>query len=189
MKRQNNSTNHRPEPHSSNLLFLPWFVTTRSFVYWWIVLALLLLAGVASLFLRVPIYSSGTGVIADWRAGNDAQAHRLVVVAFFPAPMVSHLTPGQTLSVDLGDQKLSRPIIEARPKPLDRSAAASEFALNANAASSISDLSAVAIVELETSPALASPQLTAGRVVNVNYLLTTRRLGSFFPFIGGFFHD
>lgn len=189
MNRQNNNTNHRPEPHSTNLLFLPWFVTTRSFVYWWIVLAVLLLAGVASLFLRVPIYSSGTGIIADWRAGNDAQEHRLVVVAFFPAPMVSHLTPGQTLSVDLGDQKLSRPIIEARPKPLDRSAAAGEFALNTNAASSISDLSAVAIVQLETIPALASPQLTAGRVVKVNYLLNTRRLGSFFPFIGGFFHD
>ena len=147
---------------------------------------LLLVAGVASLFLRVPVYSTGTGVIADWRDKTDAGPRGLVVVAFFPAQMVSHLAPGKTLSFDLGGRQLSGPIVDARARPLDRTAAASEFALNAEATSSISDLSAVAIIKVEAAPA---DGLTSGRLVDVNYLLTTRRLGSFFPFIGGLFLD
>lgn len=174
---------------NKNFLFLPWFVSTKSFLVWWALLLLLLFSGVAALFLRVPVYSTGTGVIADWRDKTDAGPRGLVVVAFFPAQMVSHLAPGQTLSVDLGSRQLSGPIVDARAKPLDRTAAASEFALNAEATSSLSDLSAVAIVKLEATPAGVSPELTSGRVVDVNYLLTTRRLGSFFPFIGGFFLD
>lgn len=186
MDQKRSSTNHQPEPKNNNFLFLPWFVSTKSFAGWWALLLLLLFAAVASLFLRVPVYSTGTGVIAEWPAqtGNNAGGH--VVVAFFPAQMVSHLAPGKTLSVDLAGQQLNGPIVDARAKPLDRAAAASEFALNAEATSSISDLSAVAIVKLDAAPA---HELTSGRVVDVNYLLTTRRLGSFFPFIGGFFHD
>ena len=181
--------NQQPERQGNDFLFLPWFVTSKSFAASWAVLLLLLCTGVAALFLRVPVYSSGTGVVADWRDKSDSAARGFVVIAFFPAPMVSHLAPGRTLSFDLGGQQLSRPIVDARAKPLDRTAAASEFALNAGAASSISDFSAVAIVELEPAPAGISQELMSGRLVHVNYLLTTRRLGSFFPFIGGFFHD
>jgi hypothetical protein len=103
--------------------------------------------------------------------------------------MVSHLARGQNLSFDLDGRQLSGPIVDAKAKPLDRTAAATEFALTADAMSSISDLSAVAIMKLEAAPAGFSQGLTNGRLVHVNYLLTTRRLGSFFPFIGGFFHD
>jgi hypothetical protein len=189
MDQKRSNTNHQPEGQNNNFLFLPWFVTTKSFVGSWALLLLLLCSGVAVLFLRVPVYSTGTGVIADWRDKTDAEARGLVVVAFFPAPMVSHLGLGQTLSFDLDGQELSGPIVDARAKPLDRTAAATEFALTADATSSISDLSAVAVMKLQAAPAGISPELTSGRVVDVNYLLTTRRLGSFFPFIGGFFHD
>ncbi|HXD32868.1 MAG TPA: hypothetical protein VN643_17220 [Pyrinomonadaceae bacterium] len=189
MDQKRSSTNHRPERQDPNFLFLPWFVTTKSFAGSWALLLLLLFSGVAALFLRVPVYSTGTGVIADWRDKSDAEARGLVVVAFFPAPMVSHLARGQNLSFDLDGRQLSGPIVDARAKPLDRTAAASEFALTADAMSSISDLSAVAIMKLEAAPAGTSPGLTNGRQVDVNYLLTTRRLGSFFPFIGSFFHD
>jgi len=177
-----------PEQESKNFLLLPWFVTTKSFLGWWALLLVLLFSGVAALFLRVPIYSTGTGVIADWSSKTDATAH-MVVIAFFPAPMISHLAPGQPLSFEVGGQQVSRPIVDARSKPLDRSAAASEFALTADATKSISDLSAVAIVELDQAPAALSPDVRSGRLIQVNYLLTTRRLGSFFPFIGGLFHD
>jgi len=189
MDQKRSSTNHQPERQDHNFLFLPWFVTTKSFLGSWALLLLMLFSGVAALFLRVPVYSTGTGVIADWRDKSDAEARGLVVVAFFPAPMVSHLARGQNLSFDLDGRQLSGPIVDARAKPLDRTAAATEFALNADAMSSISDLSAVAIMKLEAAPAGTSPGLTSGRRVNVNYLLTTRRLGSFFPFIGSFFHD
>jgi hypothetical protein len=177
--------NPNQQRESKNFLLMPWFVSTRSFVCSWALLLLLLFAGVGALFLRVPVYSTGTGIIADWRGKTDANAHGLVVIAFFPAPMISHLTPGRPLTFELGGQQLTRPISDARSKPLDRSSAATEFALNADATSSLSDLSAVAIVELDGTPA----GVTNGRVVRVNYLLTTRRLGSFFPFISGFFHD
>ena len=189
MDQKRTSTNHQPNRQNKNFLLLPWFVSTKSFVVWWALLLLLLLSGVGSLFLRVPVYSTGTGVIADWRDKTDTEARGLVVVAFFPAQMVSRLAPGQTLSFDLGGEQLSGPIVVARARPLDRTAAAAEFALNAEATSSISDLSAVAIVKLEATPSGVSQELTSGRVVDVNYLLTTRRLGSFFPFIGGFFLD
>jgi hypothetical protein len=189
MDQTRSGTNHQPERQDNNFLFLPWFVTTKSFVGSWALLLLLLFSGVAALFLRVPVYSTGTGVIADWRDKSDAEARGLVVVAFFPAPMVSHLARGQNLSFDLDGRQLSGPIVDARAKPLDRTAAATEFALTADAMSSISDLSAVAIMKLEAAPAGISQGLTSGRLVDVKYLLTTRRLGSFFPFIGGFFHD
>lgn len=188
MDQKRSSTKHQPE-RQDNFLFLPWFVTSKSFVGSWALLFLLLCSGVAALFLRVPVYSTGTGVIADWRDKSDAEARGLVVVAFFPAPMVSHLARGQNLSFDLDGRQLSGPIVDAKAKPLDRTAAATEFALTADAMSSISDLSAVAIMKLEAAPAGFSQGLTNGRLVHVNYLLTTRRLGSFFPFIGGFFHD
>lgn len=181
--------NQQPERQRNDFLFLPWFVTSKSFAASWAVLLLLLCAGVAALFVRVPVYSSGTGVVADWRDKSDSAARGFVVIAFFPAPMVSHLAPGQTLSFNLDGQQLSRPIVDARAKPLDRTAAASEFALTADASSSISEFSAVAIVELEAAQAGTSQKLTNGHLVHVNYLLTTRRLGSFFPFIGGLFHD
>lgn len=188
MDQKRSSTDH-PEQQKNNFLFLPWFVTTKNFVGWWALLLLLLFSGVAALFLRVPVYSMGTGVIEDWRGKTDSEARGLVVVAFFPAPMVSHLARGQTLSFDLGGQQLSGPIVDVRSNPLDRTAAASEFALTAEATSAISDLSAVAIIKLEAPPAGISQELRNGRQVDVNYLLTTRRLGSFFPLIDGFFLD
>lgn len=189
MDQKRSSTNHQPERQNNKFLFLPWFLTTKSFIGSWAVLLLLLFSAFAAMFLQVPVYSTGTGVIADWRTKTNAEARGLVIVAFFPAPMVSHLAPGQTLSFDLGGQQLSAPIVAARAKPLDRAAAATEFALTADAASSISDLSAVAIVKFEAYPAGISQELTSGRLVHVNYHLATRRLGSFFPFIGGFFQD
>lgn len=189
MDQKRSGTNHQPERQDNNFLFLPWFVTTKSFVGSWALLLLLLFSGVAALFLRVPVYSTGTGVIADWRDRSDSEARGLVVVAFFPAPMVAHLARGQSLSIDLDGRQLSGPIVDARAKPLDRTAAATEFALTPDAMASISDLSAVAIMKLEAAPAGMSQGLTSGRRVDVNYLLTRRRLGSFFPFIGGFFHD
>jgi hypothetical protein len=74
MDQKRSGTNHQPERQDNNFLFLPWFVTTKSFVGSWALLLLLLFAGVAALFLRVPVYSTGTGVIADWRAKSDAEA-------------------------------------------------------------------------------------------------------------------
>jgi hypothetical protein len=189
MAQSRSRTDQHSEQRSNNVLLLPWFVSTRSFAGSWALLLLLLFSGVGVLFMRIPVYSTGTGVIADWRNKSDSEAHGLVVVAFFPAPMVSHLAPGRTLSFDVDGQKLTRPIVDAKAKTFDRAAAASEFALRPDETSSLSELSAVAIVDLEPTPAGSSHEPLIGRLIHINYLLTNRRLGSFLPFIGGLFRD
>jgi hypothetical protein len=143
------------------------------------------------MFQRVPIYSSGVGVIADWREKTGSEAHGLVIIAFFPPGLVSELTPGRTLSFELDSpaDHILRPIVEAKAMPLNRATAMTEFDLEPEARSAILPKSAVAIVELNPLPQGASPDSLNGRVVRANYLLPPRRVGSYIPFVNSFFRD
>jgi len=157
----------------------------------WILLLVLLFSGIAIMFQRVPIYSSGVGVIADWREKTDSEAHGLVIIAFFSPGLVSELSPGRILSFELDSpaDHITRPIVEAKGMPLTRATATTEFDLGPEARLAILPKSAVAIVELDSLPQGASPASLNGRVVRANYLVTTRRVGSYIPFVNSFFRD
>jgi len=190
MKQKADTSNSKPARRSDNGLILPWFLSTRNFVSLWILVAVLLLSGIAVMFLRVPIYSAGVGVV-DWQGKADATGHGPVVVAFFPASMVSQLVPGRPLSFQLESSRyrLERPIIEVKARPLDRAAVVREFAVGPHTKTFLPDQAAVAIVELGPLPKEVSPDFIDERVIRARYLLSKHRVGSFFPFIGRFFAD
>lgn len=191
MKQKPNRPNPLPEPRSANGLILPWFVSTRNFVCLWVLVALLLFSGIAMMFLRVPVYSAGMGVVSDWQGKTDSTVHGPVIVAFFPTNVVSQLAPGRTLSFQLDPSLayIERPIVEVKAKPFDRSAAVREFGVAADAKTLLPEHAAVAIAELGSLPQESSASVVKGHVVHARYLLTTRRVGSFFPLIGNFFSD
>jgi hypothetical protein len=183
--------NSKPGWRSANGLILPWFVSTKNFVTLWVLLALLLFFGIAMMFLRVPVYSAGVGVVADWQGKTDSTAYGPVIIAFFPTNVVSQLVPGRRLSfqLDTSLDYIERPIVEVKAKPFDRAAAAREFGFAADAKASLPEHAAVAIAELGTLPQGTPAAVQNGRIVHARYLLTTRRVGSFFPLIGNFFRD
>jgi hypothetical protein len=179
-----------PQPQSDCGLVLPWFVSTTNFVALWTLLVLLLSSGIVMMFVRVPVYSRGVGVVSEQPQPSLAGGGAPVIITFFPANMISVLAAGQTLSFEFNSAYLIRgSISEVRPKPFDRAEAAREFSLSDEARARIPEQSVVAIVELKPDAPYTSHSSMNGRILRANSLLSTRRIGSFFPVIGDFFLD
>src|SRR5260221_7076350 len=122
-------------------------IAPPTFLCLWVLLGLLVMSGIVAWFAQVPVYTSGSAVVVDWKGSSPAIHDAVVLVVFLPAEDLSHLRIGQVLFLKLNPtgERVSRPLIAVEPEIVGPDAAQRQFALSALSARVITGPSAVAI--------------------------------------------
>jgi hypothetical protein len=133
---------------------LPQFIAPRTLRSLWVLLGVILGAGVVGLFAPVPIYTAGTGVVV-YGPGEV----RLVV--FLPAAALARLHPGQAVSWPggPGGARQQGRVMAVEPAILSPAEAQRRFNLSPSAAGAVTALAAVVSVAW-TAPDPALPAAT-----------------------------
>jgi hypothetical protein len=159
---------------------LPHFVAPPVFLFLWILLGLLLAAGILAWFAQVPTYLAGSGIILEQQSSTTSGPREATALIFFPAASVSQLRAGLPVQVQLGSTgpALTTKIDQVEPGILSPSAARTHYALNG----SVSQLITQPVVAVEAK--LGSPisdQMYAGSVVSAQVQVGSQRVLSLLP--------
>jgi len=170
---------------------LPSFVSPRTFTCLWILLGLLGVSGVVVWLTRMPVYTSGQGVVVDRRGKTNYVRDDVVLIIFLPPENHSRLRVGQTLflQLDPAGERTRRPIIAIEPKILSPDTVQQQFALSAGAAHAVTQPSAVAIARFEPNPTNLPASTYVGSVYPVDVEVGSRRVLSLLPLIGQIFGE
>jgi hypothetical protein len=161
---------------------LPRFVSPRTFVVLWLLLALLAAATVAAWFARVPVYAAGPVIaVAPAAAGQEA-----ALVALLPAELLPQLQPGGTVFVNLAGAgaRDSRTILAVEPEAQSPSAVRRRFALDPEAARAVTGPVAVVTVDAGSLPSGLPLAAHAGAVYRGEVEVGSRRVFALVPVIG-----
>lgn len=169
---------------------LPRIVAPGTMIYLWILIGLLLCAGIITWNTQVPVYASGSAVIVTERDEKSpvAQDNTFFLVSV-PPEYLSRLHAGQRLFLRSGSTNVmaSRPIVAVEPEISSPDALQRRFNLSAGAASAITRPSAVAIASLEPPPSGLPVSTYTGSVYEADVEIGTRRAISFLPLVNRFF--
>lgn len=165
----------------------PWYVASRTFIVLWGLLLLLIAGGVATLFARVPIYTSGIGIIVEGRDVPQYGRDELLVLAFFPPETLPRLRVGESLLMQpgAGKPRIPREILFVENERLDADAAQQRLNLRPGLGLTLPPRSAVAVTRVDAPE--QDRAILAGRVVRVELETGMRRAGSFMPVVDRFF--
>lgn len=159
---------------------LPYLVAPPVFVFLWILLGLLLTAGLLAWLAQVPTYVAGSGVILEQQPPSTSGQHEAIALIFFPALSTSQVRAGLPVQVQLGSTgpTLTTKIDQVEPGILSPSAARTRYALD----SSVSQLltQPVVAVEVRLGPTI-SAQMYARSVVSAQVQVGSRRVLSLLP--------
>jgi hypothetical protein len=161
---------------------LPRFVSPRTFVVLWLLLALLATATVTAWLARVPVYATGP-VLAVAPVGDGQEA---ALVALLPAELLPHLQPGRPLFVNLtgAGSRDRRVILAVEPMVQSPSAVRRRFALDPEASRAVTGPVAVVTVDAGPLPSGLSLAAYAGTVYRGEVEIGSRRVLALVPLIG-----
>jgi hypothetical protein len=163
-----------------NKTILPRYASPPVFLCGWILLALLVAAGIVAWLGQVPVYVTGSGIVLS--ASNIAKqpGSGAVAVIFVPATPSLVLRSGSPVQVQIGATGLvlSRTIASIEPDIISPSAARQRYRLNGNLASVIVQPSFVVTVALGPD---ISTQSYAGSSVSGQVQTGMQRVLLLFP--------
>ena len=163
---------------------LPRLVSPPVFVFFWILLGLLLVAGITAWLAQVPTYIVASGVVLDRGITQGQQASdEAVAVIFLPASHSLHVQTGQSLLLHIGSTAtpLSYRIDRVEPGVLSPSAARKRYGLDSATSQAITEPSIVLTVSL--GPAFPTHQY-AGSLVSAQIQVGSQRVLSLLPGLG-----
>jgi hypothetical protein len=168
---------------------LPRFVSPPTFVCLWLLLGLLIGAGVVTWFAQVPVYVPGLAVVVGHPSNVQSIHDDVMVVVFLPPQYRSQLQAGQKLflSLDRAGKRLERMITAVEPEISSPDLVQRRFGLSAGAAEAITRPSAIAFARLEPMPASLPAATYAGSVYRAEVEVGSRRAISLLPLIGQLF--
>jgi anti-sigma factor RsiW len=160
---------------------LPHLVAPPVLLFLWILLGLLLAAGILAWFAQVPTYLAGSGIILEQQSSSTSSGQReATALIFFPALSASQIRAGLPIQVQPGSTgpTLTTKIDQVEPGILSPSAARTRYALD----SSVSQLltQPVVAVEVRLGPTI-STQMYAGSTVSAQVQVGSRRVLSLLP--------
>ena len=158
-----------------NKAILPRFASPPIFVFLWILLGLLIIAGTAAWFEQVPIYVAGSGVILKAENTTQQGSDGVVAVIFVPAVPSLRLRTGLPVQIQIGltGPHLLRTIATVEPGVISPGDARKRYRLDGGLASLITQPSFVVAVQLgPTIPA----HLYAGSSVSGQVLVRRERV-------------
>jgi hypothetical protein len=161
----------------------PPFVSPRTFLVLWALLALLLLATAFAWFERVPIYTSAPAVAV--RATGGAQS-KVVLVAFVPPQDASHVRAGTSLFLASGPQgkRAERQVTGVDRTVQSPDALRRRLGLQGSAALLVRQPSALAFAQFGPLPAGVSASTYLGSVWSVDLPIGSLRVLSLVPLVG-----
>ena len=168
----------------------PWYVHSNTFAVLWVMLLLLIAAGFATLFTRVPVHATGVAIVVDGKKLTQYGHDEPLLAVFLPPETLPKLHTGQSLvfQTERNKPRQTRSVETVESELLSPDAAQKQFNLSAGTGVALSPLSAVVVARLEPPPGEA-PESLVGRSVRVEVEIGTRRAGAFIPLINRFFAD
>ena len=153
---------------------LPRFIAPPTFLFAWILLALMLLAGVFLWWERIPTTVSAAGIVPTQPTGQQ-------VLVFLPASYRGQLHPGQQASVTLGnsDQMVTGTITKIEPGLVGPGDIQQRFHLTFDPLQVITQPSIAVTMSLHNAPPLTGAY--AGSMVKAEIKIGSRRVLSLFP--------
>jgi hypothetical protein len=180
---------HKALPHyeqSRNKAVLPRYVSPPVFVFLWVLLGLLAIAGVAAWLGRVPTYVAASGIILEPGSTTQQGSAEAVAVIFVPASPSLTLRPGLPVQLQIGSTgpQLATTIATVAPGVVSPSEARAQYALGGMAAAVITQPSIVVTARLGTG---ISTQVYGGSIVNAQVQVGTQSVLSLLPGLGSLF--
>jgi len=156
---------------------LPRIVAPPVFAFSWIVLMLLIAAGIAVWLGQVPSYVTGSGIILD-TSGTARQGDGAIAAILLPANAISYIRPGLRVQIQVGQAgpQLQRSIGGVSQKLLSPGAVQQKYGLE------VTDPSLVATVALGST---VSRQLYVGSPIRAQILIGSQSLLTLFPGTNG----
>jgi len=171
---------------SRNKTVLPRYVSPPIFVCLWILLGLLIIAGVAAWLGRVPTYVAGSGVVLEPGSTTQQGSDEAVAVVFVPATPSLTLRPGLPVQLQIGatGPQVASTIMTVEPGIVSPSEARAQYALGGVAAAVITQPSVAVTARL--GPSIPA-QVYAGSIVSAQVQVGTRSVLSLLPGLGSLF--
>jgi hypothetical protein len=171
---------------SRNKTVLPRYVSPPVFVFLWILLGLLAIAGMAAWLGHVPTYVAGSGVVLDPGSTTQQRGNEAVAIIFVPATPSLALRPGLPVQVQIGSTgpQVASTIMTVEPGIVSPSEARDRYALGGVAPAVITQPSVVVTARLGSS---IQAQVYAGSIVSAQVQVGTRSILSLLPGLGSLF--
>ncbi len=152
---------------------LPHLITPPTFLLFWIILVILMSAGIISWLGRIPLYVTGSGVVLD----KTSLPHRddATAVILLTASDVSRVHAGLPAQVQIGSTGLQLTCAVATVSPVILSPS------EAHQLYGITMTDPAQAISLNLGPTI-SGKIYAGSPVHVQIQVGSRRLISLFPF-------
>ena len=155
---------------------LPRLVSPPVFAFFWILLVLLMVAGITAWLVRVPTYVVASGIVLDHPLTQSSQgSDAAVVVVFLPASRSAHVQAGQPILLQIGSTgtQFSSRVDRVEPGILSPSQARQRYGLDSATAQVITGPSLALTVSL--GPAFPAQQY-AGSIVSAQLQVGTQRV-------------
>lgn len=166
-------------------LILPEFVSPRGFVLLWLVLCLVLAAGVLAWNAQIPRFATGVGLVVEGAQVPLPDAGEgPLLVAFLPASELPRLRVGQPLFLEGGGsaRQWASTLLAIEPQVLSPAAARARFGLDAVPDQALAGPSAVVVARFEPAQG-GRPADHLGSVYPVNVRVGAQRLLWLLPFV------
>lgn len=159
---------------------LPRLVRPRFFLFLWILLVLVLLAGILIWSIRIPVYTAAPGVLRP-----DETTGQLQVLLFVSADQQSFVHVGQTVQLQIGASgpQLHLTITSVTSQVLSPAQIRATYALNNPLGLVVSQPAVVALVTIQAGSSL---QGYAGSLVSAEIQVSTRSALSLVPGLNHF---
>jgi hypothetical protein len=159
---------------------LPHLVAPPVFLFLWILLGLLLTAGLLAWLAQVPTYQQGDGIILGQQSVSASRQREAVALIFLPATSAPKLRAGLPVQVQMSSTglTLTSTIDKVEPGILSPSAARARYALARSVSQNLTE--PVVAVSVRLAPGV-SYQAYVGSVVSAQVQVGSRRVLSLFP--------
>ncbi len=165
---------------------LPRLIAPPTFALLWIVLATLALGLLASWFVQIPIFATGTAVIIQ---DPSPKPDGVALVAFLPAANLPNLAAGQSIywRPPGSGERVGQTVTAVSPKVM--SPAEISKAYPASVGSAITQPSVVLTATLETAVLGSDPGSQLGALYPIDIEIDTRSILSLLPLLGEAFEE
>jgi hypothetical protein len=153
---------------------LPRFVAPPVFAFYWVMLAILLVAVTIAWFEQVPLYAAGAGLIPAPNATTNQGSNQNIAIVFLAASASLHPQPGLPARLQVGSSgpQLEGTVDSVEPGVLSPAAVQKQYALV------LPQPVVVVIVKLKTT---VPGSAYAGSLVSAQVQVGSQRLLSLFP--------
>ena len=151
-------------------------------VFLWVLLSILLIAGLFAWNMRIPTYTSGAGIVQESPVGNS------IGVVFLPAGPTTTVQVGESVQVRIGANgpQIQGNVMEVESDIMSPDSTRKQFQLKGANSHLVTQPSLILLVKFRTT---ISAKIYAGSSLNAQIEVGSQRILSQLPWIGQLIGD